>query len=158
MKDKEKDGFLKFYTALNNLKNHNLSVEDYLQYVTLLKMQKNMLKLNLSADALENKIYLSKNKPLTEKEKILYEYHHIMSYIKKNRDKIFNFPKEETDIIFSYIESLLEKINNLNSYDSIIKAKKIITKIQVKLGLDLTFYTVVENLMLEIIEGKDKVK
>ena len=56
------------------------------EYYTLLKMKSTLDMSNFSALDLENSVYCIQERVLTDKEKIKYEFNHIINYLKNNSD------------------------------------------------------------------------
>lgn len=150
---------------INNIKNffNNdqtdfLANDDYLEYLVLLNMGRNISKLNMKPTELETKIYSYDNKILSEQEKIIFEYKNIVRYINNQKERISKLPEKDLSDITNLLEKIVDLLKELNDSSKIYEAKKIIVKIQVKLNLDITFYTVVYDMLQEYDLGKEKKK
>ena len=150
---------------INNIKNffNNdqtdfLANDDYLEYLVLLNMGRNISKLNMKPTELETKIYSYDNKILSEQEKIIFEYKNIVRYINNQKERISKLPEKDLSDITNLLEKIVDLLKELNDLSKIYEAKKIIVKIQVKLNLDITFYTVVYDMLQEYDLGKEKKK
>lgn len=150
---------------INNIKNffNNdqtdfLANDDYLEYLVLLNMGRNISKLNMKPTELETKIYSYDNKILSEQEKIIFEYKNIVRYINNQKERISKLPEKDLLDITNLLEKIVDLLKELNDSSKIYEAKKIIVKIQVKLNLDITFYTVVYDMLQEYDLGKEKKK
>ena len=150
---------------INNIKNffNNdqtdfLANDDYLEYLVLLNMGRNISKLNMKPTELETKIYSYDNKILSEQEKIIFEYKNIGRYINNQKERISKLPEKDLSDITNLLEKIVDLLKELNDPSKIYEAKKIIVKIQVKLNLDITFYTVVYDMLQEYDLGKEKKK
>ena len=147
---------------INNIKNffNNdqtdfLANDDYLEYLVLLNMGRNISKLNMKPTELETKIYSYDNKILSEQEKIIFEYKNIVRYINNQKERISKLPEKDLLDITNLLEKIVDLLKELNDPSKIYEAKKIIVKIQVKLNLDITFYTVVYDMLNEYNSGKE---
>ena len=89
---------------INNLKKIFGDKEgaDYLEYLTLLNMGRNINNLKIKPLDLEDKIYSYNDKILSEQEKIIFEYKNILKYLNTS-EKV----KELSEKDLKYIVFLL---------------------------------------------------
>ena len=97
---------------------------DYIEYLTLKKMNAKIIKSGKSGIELENEIYSKDNITLTEKEKIFFEVSRIYEKI-KDEEYFNNLLKLNQNLYSSmskFIKNLM-KINNhdFNNYDDVKK-------------------------------------
>ena len=146
---------------INNIKNffNNdqtdfLANDDYLEYLVLLNMGRNISKLNMKPTELETKIYSYNDKILSEQEKIIFEYKNILKYLNTS-EKVKELSEKDLKYIVFLLEKIRSLLKDLSDYRSIYEAKKSIVKIQIKLNLNITFYTVVYDMLNEYNSGKE---
>lgn len=150
-----------FKNIIEKFNQDNYQNKDFLEYLTLLNMKNKLKKLQIDATELEDKIYSYKNKIMTDKERILFEYKIIINYIRENWKEIKKLPKKDIDEFFCLFEELSKLIksdikdNKNNIDDSFYEIKKIIFQIQIKLNLSTTFYSIVDRMLNEKNVGKE---
>ena len=141
---------------INNLKKIFGDKEgaDYLEYLTLLNMGRNINNLKIKPLDLEDKIYSYNDKILSEQEKIIFEYKNILNYLNTS-EKVKELSEKDLKYIVFLLEKIRSLLKDLSDYRSIYEAKKSIVKIQIKLNLNITFYTVVYDMLNEYNSGKE---
>lgn len=120
-----------------------------IEKVSLLKMKKEIQNSNLNANILEEKIYSYGNNILSDKERIMYETEKILETMLLNSREINQLSIYDLQEISLLLEKLIKIIDNKKIEENIILLKKILTKLQIKLNLYLTFYSVTDELLLE---------
>ena len=127
---------------LNEYKEH-FGLSNYIEYITLLNMKKRMKDYKLNASQIENKIY----NDLDEKTRIKLEYKNIVLYLKNNINTLSKLPKKDIIELTDLFTEIKNQINNINDSDNFYEIKKNIFRIQVKLNLETTFYTITDDLI-----------
>ena len=150
-----------YKNILEKFNQNDYEETDFLEYLTLLNMKRKLKKIKIDAMELENKIYSYKNKVLTDKERILFEYKYIIKYIRENWKEIKKLPKKDINeliYLFEELSKLIENgIENEKNYEdhSIYEIKKLTLQIQIKLDLGVTFYSVIDRMLTEKNAGKE---
>lgn len=123
------------------------------EYYTLLKMKSTLDMSNFSALDLENSVYCIQERVLTDKEKIKYEFNHIINYLKNNSDLL---DSKTLTLVINLLKELKITFKNLNTTEDIEHAKILVFKIQVLLNIKSAFYTIVEPMLNKNEKGKVK--
>ena len=117
-------------------------------------MGRNINNLKIKPLDLEDKIYSYNDKILSEQEKIIFEYKNILKYLNTS-EKVKELSEKDLKYIVFLLEKIRSLLKDLSDYRSIYEAKKSIVKIQIKLNLNITFYTVVYDMLNEYNSGKE---
>lgn len=100
---------------------------------------------------IENTIYVSDGKVLSEKEKIFYECSRIRRFITINRDNLKDIFYKD---IYRRLAIILLKIGDkdfdFNDDKTIIELKKDIIEIELLLGMKVSFYSVVDSMKSDL--------
>ena len=90
---------------------------------------------------------------MTDKEKIKYEFNHIINYLKNNSDLL---DSKTLTLVINLLKELKITFKNLNTTEDIEHAKILVFKIQVLLNIKSAFYTIVEPMLNKNEKGKVK--
>ena len=135
----------------SKISNYYIDTNNYCEYLVIIKMKRRMKEYKLTEKEIEDIIY----NHMDEIKKIKFEYNYILLYLKNNITIINQLPHHNLMSLIYLLSILKEQIDNINQSSSFYEIKKNIFKIQVMLNLEVTFYTIINDLLKEY-ERKEK--